>query len=77
MLKSLGGLQSKKYERDHLVLVLLIAFSNALEKATLSTIESGKMTKDLALITSLQNVEALNSEDFIKAIRINLEKDFT
>ena len=55
----------------------LIAFSNALEKATLSTIESGKMTKDLALITSLQNVEVLNSEDFIKAIRINLEKDFT
>ena len=54
----------------------LIAFSNALEKATLSTIESGKMTKDLALITSLQNVEVLNSEDFIKAIRTNLEKDF-
>ena len=53
----------------------LIAFSNALEKATLSTIESGKMTKDLALITSLQNVEVLNSEDFIKAIRTNLEKD--
>ena len=54
----------------------LISFSNALEKATLSTIESGKMTKDLALITSLQNVEVLNSEDFIKAIRTNLEKDF-
>ena len=54
----------------------LITFSDALEKATLSTIESGKMTKDLALITSLQNVEVLNSEDFIKAIRNNLEKDF-
>ena len=54
----------------------LITFSDALEKATLSTIESGKMTKDLALITSLNNVEVLNSEDFIKAIRTNLEKDF-
>ena len=51
----------------------LIAFADALEKATLSTIEAGKMTKDLALITSLENVEVLNSENFIKAIRTNLE----
>ena len=27
------------------------------------------MTKDLALITSLQNVTVLNSENFIKAVR--------
>ena len=37
------------------------------------TIESGKMTKDLALITDLENVTVLNSEDFIKAIRESLE----
>ncbi len=43
-------------------------FADRLEKATLSTIESGKMTKDLALITSLENVTVLNSEEFIKEI---------
>lgn len=52
----------------------LIDFADKLEKATLSTIEEGKMTKDLALITSLENVTTLNSKDFILAIRENLEK---
>ena len=52
----------------------LIRFADALEKATLSTIESGKMTKDLALITSLKDVTVLNSQDFIKAIREELDK---
>lgn len=51
----------------------LMAFADKLEKATLTTIESGKMTKDLALITSLENVTVLNSEGFIKAIRETLE----
>ena len=49
-------------------------FADKLEKATLSTIESGKMTKDLALITTIENPIVLNSEDFIKAIRATLEK---
>ena len=52
----------------------LMKFADALEKATLSTIESGKMTKDLALITSLTDVTVLNSQDFIKAIREELDK---
>ena len=47
----------------------LMEFADKLEKATVSTIESGKMTKDLALITSLKDVTVLNSENFIKAIR--------
>ncbi|MFG6395030.1 MAG: NADP-dependent isocitrate dehydrogenase [Lachnospiraceae bacterium] len=51
----------------------LVEFAGKLERATLGTIESGNMTKDLALITSLENVNVLNSEDFIKAIRKNLE----
>ena len=51
----------------------LMLFADKLEKATLSTIESGKMTKDLALITSLENVTVLNSEGFIKAIRETYE----
>ena len=51
----------------------LVEFADKLEKATLSTIESGRMTKDLALITSLKDVTVLNSENFIKAIRETLE----
>ena len=51
----------------------LMAFADKLEKATLSTIESGTMTKDLALITELENVTTLNTQDFIKAIRTTLE----
>ncbi len=51
----------------------LMQFADALEKATLSTIEKGKMTKDLALITSLKDVTVLNSQDFIKAIREELD----
>jgi isocitrate dehydrogenase len=47
----------------------LAAFADRMEKAVIDTIESGKMTKDLALITSLKDVTVLNSEDFIKAIR--------
>ena len=46
----------------------LIAFADKLDKATIDTIEEGKKTKDLALITSLPNPTTLNSEDFIKAI---------
>ena len=48
-------------------------FADRLEKATLGTIESGYMTKDLALITTLDNATALNTEDFILEIQKNLE----
>lgn len=51
----------------------LTAFAKKLEQATIKTIEDGKMTKDLAAITSLENVTALNSEGFIKAIRDTFE----
>lgn len=51
----------------------LTAFADQLEKTTIQTIEQGKMTKDLALITSLKDVTVLNSEDFIKEIRKTLD----
>jgi isocitrate dehydrogenase len=54
----------------------LVKFADKLEEATISTIESGKMTKDLALITNLENVRILNSGDFIRAIRETLEKEY-
>ncbi len=52
----------------------LVLFADRLEEATLKTIESGKMTKDLAQITSLKDVTVLNSEGFIKAIRERMER---
>ncbi len=51
----------------------LVEFADKLEKATLKTIEDGKMTKDLALITSLKDVTVLNSEDFIKTVRATFD----
>lgn len=65
------GALRKRGELDNIP--ALCTFADKLEKATLSTIEGGKMTKDLALITSLENVTTLNSADFIKEIRKNLE----
>ena len=65
------GALRKRGELDNLP--ELCAFADKLEKATLDTIESGRMTKDLALITSLQDPTVLNSENFIKAIRETLE----
>lgn len=65
-----GALQ-KRGELDHLP--ELVKFADLLEQASLETIESGKMTKDLSLITSLSDVTVLNSAAFIKEIRTRLE----
>ncbi|MDO4173494.1 MAG: NADP-dependent isocitrate dehydrogenase [Eubacteriales bacterium] len=65
------GAMRKRGELDHLP--ELSAFADKLEKACIDTVESGKMTKDLALITTLKEVTPLNTEDFIKAVRETLE----
>ena len=53
----------------------LCNFAIALEKACISTIESGVMTKDLAnLVVDKSAVTVANTEEFIKAIRNNLDK---
>ncbi len=52
----------------------LMEFADKLERATIKTIEDGRMTKDLALITSLKDVTVLNSENFIKAVRETMEQ---
>lgn len=65
------GALRKRGEMDNLP--KLQEFADKLEKATIDTIESGKMTKDLALITTLDNVTVLNSENFIKEVRKTLE----
>lgn len=65
-----SGALRKRGELDSLP--ELMAFADRLEAATIATIEEGKMTKDLALITTLENVTVLNSADFIRAIREKL-----
>ena len=47
----------------------LMKFADDLETACIKTIEDGKMTGDLARITSIPEPTVLNSLDFIKAIR--------
>ena len=51
----------------------LMQFADKLEKATIDTVEGGRMTGDLAIITSIKDAKSLNSTDFIKAIRTTLE----
>ena len=51
----------------------LMQFADKLEKATIDTVEGGRMTGDLAIITSIKDAKTLNSTDFIKAIRTTLE----
>ncbi len=45
-----------------------MAFADKLEAATLSTIEGGVMTGDLARITTLPNPVTLSTGEFISAI---------
>ncbi|WP_338596640.1 NADP-dependent isocitrate dehydrogenase [Clostridium baratii] len=47
----------------------LIRYAEVLEKASIDTIESGTMTKDLAIISDDKNIKVVNSFDFIKAIK--------
>ena len=70
-----SGALRKRGELDNLE--DLVKFANNLEDACIKTLLSGKMTKDLVnLVTAGEKVEALNSLDFIKAIRKNLEAKY-
>ena len=51
----------------------LTEFAEKLEKACIKTIEDGKMTKSLSLISDCKDPVILDSEGFIKAIRETLE----
>ena len=53
----------------------LVDFANRLETATLHTIEAGRMTGDLARITTLPNPTTLGTREFILAIRETLEAE--
>ena len=51
----------------------LPAFADKMEKACLDTIASGKMTGDLAAMTSLKHAQTLDSLSFIKVIRATFD----
>jgi isocitrate dehydrogenase len=54
----------------------LIRFCETLEKVCVDTVEAGKMTKDLALCIygdDLNDMHYLSTEDFLEALRLNLE----
>ena len=52
----------------------LMEFADKLEKACIKTVEGGKMTKSLSLISTCEHPVILNSLEFIKAIRETLEE---
>ena len=54
----------------------LIDFCNSLEEVCVETVEGGEMTKDLALLVYGNDIEGkyLSTQDFLNAIKRNLEK---
>ena len=67
------GALRKRGELDELP--ELVDFADRLEAATVHTIESGRMTGDLARITSVENPETLGTREFILAIRETLDAE--
>lgn len=51
----------------------LVRYADALEAATIETIESGVMTKDLVALSTIENKRTVNSEEFLDAIAERLD----
>ena len=51
----------------------LMNFANDLEKTCIETVESGQMTKDLAILVS-PDTKWMNTEDFLSCLDVNLQK---
>ena len=64
------GALAKRGELDNLP--DLIGFAKNLENAAIKTIESGVMTGDLALLSSIENKKIVDTETFLKEIDKNL-----
>lgn len=67
-----SGALRKRGEMDNLP--KLMEFGDKLEQACIDTLNSGIMTKDLVNLAEGVETKSVNSTDFIKAIRSNLEK---
>ena len=66
------GALNKRGELDNIP--ELCKFAKNLEAACIATLKEGKMTKDLVNLWEGGNAQALNTRDFILAIKANLEK---
>ena len=64
------GAMRKRGELDNLP--ELMDFSEKLEKATISTIEEGVMTGDLALLSKLENKKTVTTEEFLNEVNVRL-----
>ena len=51
----------------------LIDFANALERASIRTIEEGVMTKDLASLSDTKDITVVNTEDFLREVGKRLD----
>ena len=67
-----SGALRKRGELDHNQ--ELVDFANKLEEATIGTVENGIMTKDLALLSTLENKRVVNTHEFIKQVNKRLVK---
>ena len=67
-----SGALRKRGEKDNLP--DLMRFGDKLEEACLNTLNSGIMTKDLSTLATGVEVKQVNSEEFLKAIRQELER---
>ncbi len=67
-----SGALRKRGELDNLP--ELCRFADNLEKATIDTIESGIMTGDLALLSTLPNKTKVGTEEFLLAVNETLKK---
>jgi isocitrate dehydrogenase len=65
------GALRKRGELDELP--ELMNFADKLEKAVISTIESGIMTGDLYLISTLENKKKVNTTEFLEAVNESLK----
>ncbi|MBV8392606.1 MAG: NADP-dependent isocitrate dehydrogenase, partial [Alphaproteobacteria bacterium] len=54
----------------------VVRFADALEKVCVATVESGKMTKDLAILIDIQQ-PYLNTQDFLATLDANLKTEMT
>ena len=65
------GALRKRGELDNIP--ALSDFADKLDAAVIETVESGVMTKDLALLSTLPEIKITNTTNFLQAIRRNLE----
>ena len=67
-----SGALRKRGELDGIT--ALCDYADKLERATVETIESGIMTKDMAMLSSLENKRAVYTEEFMSSIASRLKE---